>query len=186
MSGHTGTSPPCAGWGHCMGGHAVYSFCWSWNSCEIQKPTIQNFISQQIKSVTDEFQFQPHLYADCTNHLQRSHFLMGAFLPQNGRRFRQERWISPLAVRFSQGKIHPFFHERGPISEALSNSLTVELMLAMKMVVPWKMRVSVMMLSWFNGPNLKLIWNLDDSFKKMKRPCWPCSVNTCTRIDLIC
>ena len=30
----------------------------------------------------------------------------------------QERWISPLAVRFSQGKIHPFFHERGPISEA--------------------------------------------------------------------
>ena len=31
----------------------------------------------------------------------------------------KERWISPLAVRFSQGKIHPFFHERGPISEAL-------------------------------------------------------------------
>ena len=30
----------------------------------------------------------------------------------------KERWISPLAVRFSQGKIHPFFHERGPISEA--------------------------------------------------------------------
>ncbi|CAE7737204.1 Slc47a1 [Symbiodinium sp. CCMP2592] len=29
----------------------------------------------------------------------------------------EERWISPLAVRFSQGKIHPFFHERGPISE---------------------------------------------------------------------
>ena len=33
----------------------------------------------------------------------------------------QERWISPLAVRFSQGKIHPFFHERGPISEAGRN-----------------------------------------------------------------
>jgi len=31
----------------------------------------------------------------------------------------EERWISPLAVRFSQGKIHPFFHERGPISEVL-------------------------------------------------------------------
>ncbi|CAE7852339.1 Slc47a1, partial [Symbiodinium necroappetens] len=30
-----------------------------------------------------------------------------------------ERWISPLAVRFSQGKIHPFFHERGPISEVM-------------------------------------------------------------------
>lgn len=32
----------------------------------------------------------------------------------------EERWISPLAVRFSQGKIHPFFHERGPISEVMS------------------------------------------------------------------
>ncbi|CAE7396581.1 Slc47a1, partial [Symbiodinium pilosum] len=31
----------------------------------------------------------------------------------------EERWISPLAVRFSQGKIHPFFHERGPISEVM-------------------------------------------------------------------
>merc|ERR1719199_2281926 len=31
----------------------------------------------------------------------------------------EERWVSPLAVRFSQGKIHPFFHERGPISEVL-------------------------------------------------------------------
>lgn len=31
----------------------------------------------------------------------------------------EERWISPLAVRFSQGKIHPFFHERGPISEVV-------------------------------------------------------------------
>ena len=36
---------------------------------------------------------------------------------------RQERWISPLAVRFSQGKIHPFFHERGPISEAIHLSV---------------------------------------------------------------
>eukprot|EP00435_Cladocopium_sp_Y103_P022505 s321_g5.t1 len=32
----------------------------------------------------------------------------------------EDRWISPLAVRFSQGKIHPFFHERGPISEVMS------------------------------------------------------------------
>lgn len=32
----------------------------------------------------------------------------------------EERWISPLAVRFSQGKIHPFFHERGPILEVMS------------------------------------------------------------------
>lgn len=31
----------------------------------------------------------------------------------------EERWVSPLAVRFSQGKIHPFFHERGPISEVM-------------------------------------------------------------------
>lgn len=31
----------------------------------------------------------------------------------------EEKWVSPLAVRFSQGKIHPFFHERGPISEVL-------------------------------------------------------------------
>lgn len=31
----------------------------------------------------------------------------------------EERFISPLAVRFSQGKIHPFFHERGPISEVM-------------------------------------------------------------------
>lgn len=31
----------------------------------------------------------------------------------------EERWVSPLSVRFSQGKIHPFFHERGPISEVL-------------------------------------------------------------------
>jgi len=31
----------------------------------------------------------------------------------------EERWISPLLVRFSQGKIHPFFHERGPISEVM-------------------------------------------------------------------
>lgn len=31
----------------------------------------------------------------------------------------EERWISPLAVRFSQGKIHPFFHERGPICEVM-------------------------------------------------------------------
>lgn len=31
----------------------------------------------------------------------------------------EERWVSPLEVRFSQGKIHPFFHERGPISEVL-------------------------------------------------------------------
>eukprot|EP00929_Paragymnodinium_shiwhaense_P107186 TRINITY_DN7324_c0_g3_i1.p1 TRINITY_DN7324_c0_g3~~TRINITY_DN7324_c0_g3_i1.p1 ORF type:complete len:656 (+),score=140.32 TRINITY_DN7324_c0_g3_i1:76-2043(+) len=32
----------------------------------------------------------------------------------------EERWISPFAVRFSQGKIHPFFHERGPIYEVLA------------------------------------------------------------------
>merc|ERR1719321_1101611 len=31
----------------------------------------------------------------------------------------EERWVCPLGVRFSQGKIHPFFHERGPISEVL-------------------------------------------------------------------
>jgi len=31
----------------------------------------------------------------------------------------EERWTSPLAVRFSQGKIHPFFHERGPICEVM-------------------------------------------------------------------
>eukprot|EP00930_Biecheleria_cincta_P008650 TRINITY_DN11017_c0_g1_i1.p1 TRINITY_DN11017_c0_g1~~TRINITY_DN11017_c0_g1_i1.p1 ORF type:complete len:716 (-),score=131.15 TRINITY_DN11017_c0_g1_i1:152-2299(-) len=31
----------------------------------------------------------------------------------------EERWISPLAVRFSQGKIHPFFHERGPVCEVM-------------------------------------------------------------------
>mmetsp|Transcript_41407 Transcript_41407/g.75007 ORF Transcript_41407/g.75007 Transcript_41407/m.75007 type:complete len:627 (-) Transcript_41407:60-1940(-) len=29
------------------------------------------------------------------------------------------QWVSPLAVRFSQGKVHPFFHERGPITEVL-------------------------------------------------------------------
>mmetsp|Transcript_38365 Transcript_38365/g.90166 ORF Transcript_38365/g.90166 Transcript_38365/m.90166 type:complete len:743 (+) Transcript_38365:91-2319(+) len=29
------------------------------------------------------------------------------------------RWVSPLAVRFSQGKVHPFFHARGPITEVL-------------------------------------------------------------------
>jgi hypothetical protein len=32
----------------------------------------------------------------------------------------EERWVSPLMVRFSQGKIHPFFHERGPISEVMA------------------------------------------------------------------
>lgn len=32
----------------------------------------------------------------------------------------EERLISPLVVRFSQGKIHPFFHERGPISEVMA------------------------------------------------------------------
>jgi len=31
----------------------------------------------------------------------------------------EERWICPLLVRFSQGKIHPFFHGRGPISEVM-------------------------------------------------------------------
>mmetsp|Transcript_74032 Transcript_74032/g.200228 ORF Transcript_74032/g.200228 Transcript_74032/m.200228 type:complete len:576 (+) Transcript_74032:113-1840(+) len=31
----------------------------------------------------------------------------------------EEQWVSPLLVRFSQGKIHPFFHERGPISEVM-------------------------------------------------------------------
>jgi hypothetical protein len=31
----------------------------------------------------------------------------------------EERFVSPLAVRFSQGKIHPFFHERGPICEVM-------------------------------------------------------------------
>lgn len=31
----------------------------------------------------------------------------------------EERWICPLMVRFSQGKIHPFFHGRGPISEVM-------------------------------------------------------------------
>lgn len=29
------------------------------------------------------------------------------------------RWVSPLAIRFSQGKVHPFFHERGPVTEVL-------------------------------------------------------------------
>lgn len=31
----------------------------------------------------------------------------------------EEQWVSPLLIRFSQGKIHPFFHERGPISEVM-------------------------------------------------------------------
>jgi len=31
----------------------------------------------------------------------------------------EERWVCPLLVRFSQGKIHPFFHGRGPISEVM-------------------------------------------------------------------
>lgn len=32
----------------------------------------------------------------------------------------EEQWVSPLMIRFSQGKIHPFFHERGPISEVMT------------------------------------------------------------------
>mmetsp|Transcript_74183 Transcript_74183/g.214907 ORF Transcript_74183/g.214907 Transcript_74183/m.214907 type:complete len:524 (+) Transcript_74183:1773-3344(+) len=31
----------------------------------------------------------------------------------------EERWVCPLLVRFSQGKIHPLFHGRGPISEVM-------------------------------------------------------------------
>lgn len=32
----------------------------------------------------------------------------------------EEKWISPLRIRFSQKEIHPFFHHRGSIEEVLS------------------------------------------------------------------